>query len=69
MEIGTTKYLHSIKVENGEGAKIKCELNKRKTSESPMAGTQWSIIHDLQIQMGRIPWHSAHLKQAAAVPK
>lgn len=42
---------------------------KRKTSESLMAGTQWPIVRDLKIEMGRIPWHSARLKQAAAVPK
>lgn len=29
MEIGTTRYLHSIKVENREGAKIKCELKNK----------------------------------------
>lgn len=53
--------LHSFKRNIGAGAKMKCDLNKRKTSESRRAGTSWPLVHDLQLSEGSIPWHSEHV--------
>lgn len=46
-------YRHYFK--EGERVKMKCELNKRKTSETLMAGTLRPMVRNLQIQIGSMP--------------